>query len=80
MLLPSSCTANFVQYLPSTAGAGLFSGTLGVENPLAPWTGFALMCAYAVILIGLAAWRPHFAGLPVEQALDETLDTYRTRT
>lgn len=57
LLLPATWTAHFVQYLPSTAGAGLFSGTLGVANPLAPWTGFAVMCAYAVILIGLAAWR-----------------------
>ncbi len=57
LLLPSSWTALFVQYLPSTAGAGLFSGTLGVENPLPPWTGFAVMCTYAVVLIGLAAWR-----------------------
>lgn len=57
LLLPSSWTGHFVQYLPSTAGAGLFSGTLGVANPLSPWTGFAVMCAYAAILIGLAAWR-----------------------
>lgn len=57
LLLPTTWTANFVQYLPSTAGAGLFSGTLGVENPLAPWTGFAVMCAYAFILIAFAAWR-----------------------
>ena len=32
-------------------------GTYGVANPLAPWTGFGVMCAYAVALVGLAAWR-----------------------
>ncbi len=35
----------------------LIDGTYGVAHPLAPWTGFAVMCAYAVILIGFAAWR-----------------------
>ena len=24
---------------------------------LSPWTGFALLCAYAVVLVGAAAWR-----------------------
>jgi ABC-type transport system involved in multi-copper enzyme maturation permease subunit len=24
---------------------------------LSPWTGFAVMCAYAAILLGFAAWR-----------------------
>ena len=56
-LLPASWTDHFVQYLPSNAGAVLLDGTFGVANPLAPWTGFAVMCAYAVVLIGLAAWR-----------------------
>jgi ABC-2 type transport system permease protein len=57
LLLPASWAAHFVQYLPSTSGAMLFSGSFGVANPLSPWTGFAVMCAYAVILIELAAWR-----------------------
>jgi ABC-type transport system involved in multi-copper enzyme maturation permease subunit len=46
-----------VQYLPSNAGGMLIDGTFGVAHPLSPWTGFAVMCAYAVALIGLAAWR-----------------------
>ena len=29
----------------------------GVANPLTPWTGFTVMCGYAVILVGFAAWR-----------------------
>lgn len=57
LLLPVSWTGHFVQYLPSTAGGKLFTGSLGVENPLPPWTGFAVMCTYAAVLVGLAAWR-----------------------
>jgi len=56
-LLPTSLTDHFVQYLPSNAGAVLLDGTFGVAHPLTPWTGFAVMCGYAVVLIGLAAWR-----------------------
>lgn len=56
-LLPAAWTDHFVQYLPSNAGAMLLEGTYGVVNPLAPWPGFALMCGYAAVLIGFAAWR-----------------------
>ncbi len=56
-LLPTSWTDHFVQYLPSNAGAMMLDGTYGVVNPLSPWTGFAVMCAYALVLIGFAAWR-----------------------
>jgi ABC-type transport system involved in multi-copper enzyme maturation permease subunit len=56
-LLPASLTSHFVQYLPSNAGAMLLDGSYGVVNPLEPWTGFAVMCAFAGVLIGLAAWR-----------------------
>jgi hypothetical protein len=28
-----------------------------MPNALSPWTGFALLCGYAVILIGAGAWR-----------------------
>ena len=54
-LLPSSWTAHFVQYLPSNAGQALWS--TGSSNTLSPWTGFAVLCGYAIVLIGLAAWR-----------------------
>jgi len=56
-LLPTSLTDHFVQYLPSNAGAVLLDGTFGIAHPLTPWTGFAVMCGYAVVLIGFAAWR-----------------------
>ena len=57
MLLPASWAAQFVQFLPSNAGAMLLGGTYGVANPLSPWTGFAVMTAYAVVLVSLSAWR-----------------------
>ncbi|MDT7953970.1 MAG: hypothetical protein RQ966_20950, partial [Acetobacteraceae bacterium] len=57
MLLPASWSENFVQYLPSNAGGMLIDGTYGVAHPLAPWTGFGLMCAYTVVLIACGAWR-----------------------
>lgn len=57
LLLPASFTDHFVQYLPSNAGAVMVGGSFGVANPLSPWTGFAVMTGYAVVLIGFAAWR-----------------------
>jgi hypothetical protein len=57
LLLPASWAEHFVQYLPANAGGRLFSGNFGIVSPLSPWTGFAVMSAYAVVLVGLAAWR-----------------------
>jgi ABC-2 type transport system permease protein len=56
-LLPSSWSSHFVQYLPSSAGGVLYGGASGLAHPLAPWTGFGLLCAYAAVLTGFAAWR-----------------------
>jgi ABC-type transport system involved in multi-copper enzyme maturation permease subunit len=56
-LLPASVSDHLTQYLPSNAGEVLWGGTHGVQNALSPWTGFALLCGYAVILIAAAAWR-----------------------
>ena len=56
-LLPASLTDHFVQYLPSNAGVVMLDGTFGIAHPLLPWTGFAVMCGYALVLIGFAAWR-----------------------
>ena len=56
LLLPASLTDHFVQYLPSSIGSVLTGGTPG-DDSLAPWTGFGLLCGYAAVLIGLAAWR-----------------------
>jgi ABC-type transport system involved in multi-copper enzyme maturation permease subunit len=56
LLLPASWTDHFMQYLPSTIGSVL-TGDTGVANSLTPWTGFGVMCGYAAVLIGFAAWR-----------------------
>ena len=56
-LLPFSVSSHLTPYLPSNAGAALWGGAQNVQNPLAPWTGFALLCGYAAVLIAAAAWR-----------------------
>ena len=56
-LLPASVGNHLAPYLPSNAGEVLWGGTHGVTNALSPWTGFALLCGYAVVLIAAAAWR-----------------------
>jgi ABC-type transport system involved in multi-copper enzyme maturation permease subunit len=56
-LLPASVSNHLSQYLPSNAGEALWGGTQGVQNVLSPWTGFAVLCGYAVILIAAGAWR-----------------------
>jgi len=57
LLLPASLNDHYVQYLPPNIGGVLTGGTSGAAHPLAPWTGFAVLCGYAVVLIGIAAWR-----------------------
>ena len=53
-LFPSSIRSDISQYLPSNAGEALLSPHQQVGY-LAPWTGFAVMCAYAAAaLIGAA--------------------------
>jgi ABC-2 type transport system permease protein len=48
----------FAPYLPSNAGGALWgAGKLFGGQQLSPWNGFAVLCGYAVILTGLAAWR-----------------------
>jgi ABC-2 type transport system permease protein len=56
-LLPASVSDHLSKYLPSNAGEVLWGETLGVKNVLSPWTGFAVLCGYAVVLIAGAAWR-----------------------
>jgi ABC-2 type transport system permease protein len=47
----------FAPYLPSNAGGALWGSPLGTANALSPWTGFAVLCGYAVVLTALAAWQ-----------------------
>jgi ABC-2 type transport system permease protein len=53
--LPHS-VARIAPYLPSSAGGAVWGQPL-VAHPLGPWAGFAVLCGYAVVLTGLAAWR-----------------------
>jgi ABC-2 type transport system permease protein len=57
LLLPASVTDHFVQYLPSYLGGVLTGSTSGLAHPLGPWAGFGVLCGYAVVLVGFAAWR-----------------------
>lgn len=54
MLLPEDLSG-FVKYLPSNAGEALYGGARGTDT-LSPWTGFAVLCVYAVISIVAAAY------------------------
>jgi ABC-2 type transport system permease protein len=56
-LLPASISNHLAQYLPSNAGGAIWGGADFVPNALSPWTGFALLCVYATILVGAGAWR-----------------------
>jgi ABC-2 type transport system permease protein len=56
-LLPASVSIHLTPYLPSTAGDVLWGGMGNVPGALSPWTGFTLLCGYAVVLIAAAAWR-----------------------
>jgi ABC-2 type transport system permease protein len=48
----------FTPYLPSNAGGDVWgAGKLFGGHQLGPWTGFAVLCGYAVALTALAAWR-----------------------
>ncbi len=54
--LPHKITG-FASYLPSNAGGALWGSPLDTAHALSPWTGFAVLCGYAVALTALAAWR-----------------------
>src|SRR5579864_9797687 len=56
-LLPASISTHVAPYLPSNAGEVLWGGASNLQNALSPWTGFALLCGYAVVIVGAAAWR-----------------------
>ena len=56
-LLPASIGDHLAPYLPPNAGGAIWGGAALVPNALSPWTGFALLCGYAAVLIGAGAWR-----------------------
>ncbi len=55
-LLPGAWAADVTKYLPATAGQAV---TTVQHDPtmLAPWTGFAVLCAYTAVLLGISAVR-----------------------
>jgi hypothetical protein len=53
-VLPQSWNDAITPYLPDSAGRAVFSLTTGPHS-LAPWTGFALFCAYAAASLVVAA-------------------------
>jgi len=56
-MLPPSVSSHLNPYLPSNAGSAVWGGALNVQQALAPWTGFALLCGYTVVLISETDWR-----------------------
>jgi ABC-2 type transport system permease protein len=55
-LLPGSWSSTVAPYLPDHAGNALFAAR-PVPDDLGPWTGFAVLCAYAAVLAAAAAWQ-----------------------
>lgn len=53
-VLPSDWQQNVIPYLPSNAGGALFS-LKPDPGTLAPWTGFGVMCLWAVVAVAAAA-------------------------
>jgi ABC-2 type transport system permease protein len=47
----------FAPYLPSNAGGELWGLSVTSAHALSPWTGFAVLCGYAVVLTAAAAWQ-----------------------
>lgn len=52
--LPASWTDHFARYLPEAAGQSLWAQP-GAPH-LAPWTGFAVLCVWAAVVAGAAAY------------------------
>jgi hypothetical protein len=55
--LPGSLSGEIGKYLPGTAGQAVTLAHPDPATSLAPWTGFGVACAYAAVLLGLAAVR-----------------------
>jgi ABC-type transport system involved in multi-copper enzyme maturation permease subunit len=53
-LLPEALAARILPYLPDNAGTAILQVTPGGEP--APWTGFAIFCAYAAVATAVAAY------------------------
>jgi ABC-type transport system involved in multi-copper enzyme maturation permease subunit len=56
-LLPSSTGDAISPYLPLNAGSAVATSTFDNTQHLSPWAGFAVFCAYAVVIIVAGAVR-----------------------
>ena len=56
-VLPTSWQAHFAQYLPFKLDQAVYLNGQDLAHPLGPWVAFGVLCGYAVILTGFAAWR-----------------------
>ena len=54
-ILPQSTSDAINPYLPLNAGTAVATSTFDPGPHLAPWTGFAVFCGYAVVIIAAAA-------------------------
>jgi ABC-type transport system involved in multi-copper enzyme maturation permease subunit len=55
--LPGGLSEEIGKYLPGAAGLAVTTVQPDPATSLAPWTGFGVFCAYAVVLLGFAAVR-----------------------
>jgi len=55
--LPGSWANDVGKYTPAAAGQAVTTAHPDPASSLPPWTGFGVFCAYAAILLGLAALR-----------------------
>jgi hypothetical protein len=55
--LPGSLSDEVNKYLPGTAGQAIVTVHPDPATSLSPWTGFGVFCAYAAVLLVLAALR-----------------------
>jgi ABC-2 type transport system permease protein len=55
-ILPSSLSDSISPYLPFNAGTSVATSTFENSHHLAPWTGFALFCGYALLALTAAAF------------------------
>jgi len=54
-LIPGRAGTYISAYLPSNAGLEILSSGRWAGNVLSPWQGYAVLCAWTVLLMALAA-------------------------
>jgi ABC-2 type transport system permease protein len=56
LLLPGRLGQRVSAYLPGNAGQAIMSSGQGSDALLSPWQGFGVLCLWAALLLGAAAW------------------------